>query len=63
MKRKRRSVAVSRAASIKGWRTRRKAKSITEMGLERYRAELDRSRDEMEARRYRTADLLPKVEW
>lgn len=69
-----RTTKASRAASLKGWRTRRKmkeARSITEIGLDRYQDELERSLDDIEAARRRallqvtghSIDLLPKVEW
>lgn len=59
-KRKSRSVAVSRAASIKGARTRQRMKAARIDYLTNYEAA---SRRALHQTTGRSIDLVPKVEW
>lgn len=67
MKRKSKPVASSRAASLKGWRTRRKMKErrLSEIGVTTYREWVDRPRTVLDdvLPSEPTINRVPKVEF
>jgi len=57
-KQRKRSIAVSRAASLKGWRTRKQMKRMREVELEVIRIDYQKFLDSRP-----TINRIPKVEW